>query len=89
MLKSILPLVIFASIATVADVIPTTTNDVQSFWRPWGCANDSVSSRVLNVASFDSDTSMSEQTCVSFCSHLGYSVAGTGEYTQSLDVQYI
>lgn len=63
-----------------------TSNNLPSPWSYLGCYSDSVSSRQLTGASYSS-SSMTEQSCIAFCSNKGYTVAGL-EYSQECYCDY-
>jgi hypothetical protein len=58
----------------------STASSLPSSWTYSGCYVDSVSSRALSSASYNSASGMTGEACVSFCISRGFPVAGT-EYS--------
>lgn len=55
-------------------------NDLPSGWTFSSCYTDSVQARTLTGSVYTSGTTMTQESCISYCSGLGYGLAGT-EYS--------
>ena len=70
---------VFASSAAGLVKRQSVASSPQTGWTYKGCYTDSVSARVLSASSY-SGGSMTEESCIAFCSKGGYPVSGT-EYS--------
>jgi hypothetical protein len=52
------------------------SNPPPAGWTYKGCYTDNVQYRALGGASYSNATSMTEETCISFCASSGYDFAG-------------
>jgi hypothetical protein len=57
------------------------TSNVPAGWSYTGCYTDGTNGRAL-AKDANTNSQMTAQTCISYCSGLGYGVAGTEYYTQ-------
>ena len=77
---------LFAALSLFAVTTATSTakrqlaSNLPTGWTYQGCYSDAVSDRVLSGASYTNASSMTQESCITYCSSAGYSVAGV-EYS--------